>query len=106
MHQLDIETVQTLCQQKALRWTHHVLVRLLQRNISMDDVISALLTGEIIESYPADYPYASCLILGIDFNRTQLHVVCGIADSELWLITAYYPSSTEWKSDGKTRRGK
>ena len=106
MHQLDIKTIQSLCRQQALRWTQHVLVRLLQRNINTDDVINALMTGEIIENYPTDYPHPSCLVLGIDINRRHLHVVCGIAEQELWLITAYYPNTTEWENDHKTRRRK
>lgn len=104
MQQLDIDAIKRLCQDNALRWTQHVLVRLLQRNISTDDVVNALLTGEIIESYPADYPHPSCLVLGLSTNLFHLHVVCGFADSELWLITAYYPNPNEWEKDYKTRR--
>lgn len=104
MQQVDIDTIKYLCQINAIRWTQHVLVRLLQRNISTDDVVKALLTGEIIESYPVDYPHPSCLVLGLSIKLNQLHVVCGIADSELWIITAYYPSPAEWEKDFKTRR--
>ena len=32
------------------------------------------------------------------------HVVCGISDEELWLITAYRPSVEKWESDLKTRK--
>ncbi len=104
MQQLDIEAIKRLCQNNALRWTQHVLIRLLQRNISTNDVINALLTGEIIERYPVDYPHPSCLVFGLSTNFNPLHVVCGITDSELWLITAYYPSPAEWENNYKTRR--
>ncbi|MCL2810105.1 MAG: DUF4258 domain-containing protein [Treponema sp.] len=40
-----------------LRWTNHILVRLLQRNIRIDDVKAALMNCEIIEQYPNDYPF-------------------------------------------------
>jgi len=33
-----------------------------------------------------------------------LHIVCGIIERELLVITAYEPSLEEWKPDWKTRR--
>ena len=90
---------------RPLRWTNHVIVRLLQRGISMDDVVCALISGEIIEEYSHDYPYPSCLVLGLAINKKHLHIVCGTGGGELWLIAAYYPSADEWENDYKTRKG-
>ena len=105
MHDIAMTTVKQMCQNKLLRWTNHILVRLLQRGISMEDVEHTLLSGGIIEQYPDDYPYPSCLILGMPDIKRNLHVVCGISDTELWLITAYYPDEEEWEPDLKTRKG-
>jgi len=101
---MDIAEIKMLCNQRALRWTNHVLIRLLQRGISTDDVVYAIQNGEIIEQYPADYPYPSCLVLGIGLNNNLIHVVCGLGSDELWLITAYYPNPDEWTNDLKTRK--
>jgi hypothetical protein len=101
---LDSIKIRTLCSSGALRWTSHILLRILQRGISTEDISNALIHGEIIESYPSDYPYPSHLVLGLSCHNIYLHVVCGIGESELWLITAYYPSPTEWESDFKTRK--
>jgi hypothetical protein len=101
---MNMDNIRELCRQKALRWTNHIMVRLIQRGIAIDDVESAVLSGEIIEQYPSDYPYPSCLIIGIDTGKQYLHVVCGIGVEELWLITAYYPSEDEWSSDFKVRK--
>ncbi len=49
---MDIKKIQELCDEKLLRWTNHIFVRLVQRNISMQDVINAIMSGEIIENYP------------------------------------------------------
>ena len=81
-----------------------MMTRLLQRGISLDDVTDAIKNGEIIEDYPDDYPYPSCLILGRDKNAQALHVVCGFTENELWLITAYRPSEEIWENDLKTRK--
>ena len=93
-----------LTKQEKLRWTNHIMIRLLQRNITQDDIICALLNGEIIEEYENDYPYPSCLVYGINLNNQVLHVVCGSNEKELWIITAYYPDSIEWEKDLKTRK--
>jgi hypothetical protein len=81
-------------------------LRLLQRGISLDDVESALVNGEIIEHYPLDYPYPSCLVIGLTSDKQNIHVVCGFGDDELWMITAYYPNAQEWTDDFKTRKEK
>ena len=89
---------------KKLRWTNHIFIRLVQRGISMADVVSAILNGEIIEYYPDDYPYPSCLILGLTVNNKHLHVVCGSNNEELWLITAYYPDPNIWQDNFRVRK--
>ena len=101
---IDIAEIKLLCNKGMLRWTNHVLVRLIQRSISTDDIVYSLLNGEIIEQYPTDYPYPSCLVLGAALNNDFIHVVCGFGKGELWLITAYYPNSDEWTDDFKHRR--
>ena len=89
-----------LCQENAISWTNHVMQRLIQRGITVSEIIEAIMTGEVIEDYPDDYPYPSCLVLG----GNKLHVVCGIGNGRLWIITAYRPTLDKWESDLKTRR--
>lgn len=104
MENLDINTIKKLVKDGKIRWTNHVLIRLIQRNISQEDVENALINGEIIEGYSNDYPYPSCLVFGINLRNEILHIVCGINNSELWIITAYYPDNIKWNNDLKTRR--
>ena len=100
----DIKNIRQLCGKGALRWTNHIAIRLFQRDIGMDNVEYAVLNGEIIEQYPEDYPFPSCLILGLTADNRYLHVVCGITSAELYLITAYYPNPDEWSEDFKVRK--
>lgn len=104
MEKLNINTIKQLINDKKIRWTNHVMIRLLQRNITQSDVENALLNGEIIEEYEDSYPYPSCLVYGINFKNEVLHIVCGSNGEELWIITAYYPDNIEWKNDFKTRK--
>ena len=83
-----------------------MLTRLLQRSIGIDEVVYALNSGDIIEEYPTDYPYPSCLVLGVTEQKKHLHVVCGIGIAEIWLITAYYPGLDEWEVDLRNRKEK
>ena len=100
----DIDILRSLCNNKAIKWTEHIALRMLKRQISRRQVIAAIQTGEIIEQYPDDTPYPSCLVLGRDTDGQSLHVVCGSARDSIWMITAYYPDSAEWEDDLKTRR--
>jgi len=76
----------------------------MQRKISTDDIIRVLTDGEIIEQYPDDYPYPSCLVNGQTLDKQPLHVVCGFGNNELWIITAYHPDAVEWSPDFKARK--
>lgn len=101
---IQMTIIHNLINSGTLRWTNHILMRILQCGITTDDVTAALLNGEIIEQYPSDYPNPSCLVMGIDLQQTRLHVVCGVNQDELWLITAYRPAPAEWEVDFKTRK--
>jgi len=101
---MTIEDIVRLCKTQSVRWTNHILQRIFRRGISMDDVVDALTNGEIIEQYPSDYPFPSCLVLGYTKAGKALHIVCGSNEVELWLITAYIPSPTEWTDDFRQRR--
>ena len=104
MEKLNIDKIKHFIKEEKIRWTNHVMVRLLQRNITQSDVEYALLNGEIIEEYEDSYPYPSCLVYGINLDNKVLHIVCGSNEEELWIITAYYPDNTEWQNDLKTRK--
>jgi hypothetical protein len=106
MNEINIADLKEKCQSKAMRWTNHVILRLLKRGISTEDVESAVMSDitEIIEQYPNDYPYPSCLVLGVSMSGRFIHVVCGLSPIEVWFITAYYPDTEEWSDDFKTRK--
>ena len=101
---IDLEYIQHLCKQEKIRWTNHILTRLLQRGIKQADIKNAILTGKIIEYHPDAYPHPSCLILGLALDTKEIHVVCGIANDELYMITAYYPDSSKWDKSCSERK--
>jgi hypothetical protein len=76
-----------------------------KRSISVDNVVTIIEMGDIIQEYPDDKPYPSCLILGY-LNQRPLHVVVAKVDSEnrCIIVTAYQPSIDIWNADFKTKK--
>ena len=66
--------------------------------IKEKEVYGAVLSGKIIESYPDDAPYPSCLINGRTSKNRPLHIVCAYskADDIVIIITVYQPTPEKW----------
>ena len=75
-----------------------------QRHISLAEVKEVIMNGEIIEEYPDDYPYPSCLVVGYTVKGRMIHTVIGIGDEKLWLITVYEPDPEQWSEDYRVRK--
>ena len=83
-----------------------VAERMLKRDISQNDVVTCIKSGEIIEDYLDDYPHPSCLIFGYTADERVLYVVAGIDGEYLFVITTYIPDIEKFEEDMKTRRKK
>lgn len=104
MNIFDIKDIQKICASGKIKWSLHSAKRILQRGISREDVISAIMEGEIIEEYPSNWPHPACLIYGsIEDSSNIIHVVVGINDY-IHIITAYYPDTELFEDDLKSRR--
>ena len=101
---IEITKLQKLCETGTIKWTAHVVARLQERGIKPSDIQSCIAAGHIIEQYPNDYPYPSCLVLGATVDGKVLHTVVGVGVGYLWLITAYYPDPLKWNDDFSTRK--
>lgn len=101
---MDMHEIKRLCKDETIEASSHFIERGRRRNISYKETKEAIISGEIIEDYPNDYPFPSCLVLGKTYEGKVLHVVVGIGKETLWLITVYEPDRNRWDSDYKTRR--
>ncbi len=74
--------------------------------IHVEEVLQIIETGEIIEQYLDDTPYASCLILGYTRSGRPLHLVCAPVTTEdrLIVITTYQPDPNRWDKDLRRRK--
>ena len=100
---MDIDLMRKLVTEGQINWQAHSLARMLERGISRDEVKKVILSGEIIEEYPNDYPFPSCLMFYTDIK--SLHVVLSIDETHhaAYIITAYQPDLNHFEADLKTR---
>lgn len=90
---------------KRIRITDHADEEAYNDTLSLEEIYSSVLTGEIIEQYPDDKPYPSCLIYGKNIKNEPIHSVWAynIETKASVLITVYRPDPDRW-IDWKTRR--
>lgn len=100
---MEIAELRRLYKEDRMFLTAHCSLRLEQRGISEKDIENAINNGEIIEQYPDDYPWPSCLVLGFS-DQKALHLCIGTSGEAEKLITAYWPDPEKWDADFKQRR--
>jgi hypothetical protein len=88
-----------------VQWQKHALTKMLERGISRNAVFNAIMHAEIIEYYPTDRPFPSCLIFSL-VQGQALHVVAAYdKDTDTaFVITAYMPDQRHFMPDCRTRR--
>ena len=103
-HEFDLAALRDAVAMGRIRWQLHALERMLERSISREEVVGAILKGQVIEPYLTDRPLPSCLLLHM--GQQPLHVVAAV-DVEAgigYVITAYRPDLEHFEADYKTRR--
>jgi hypothetical protein len=85
--------------------TWHVNIRMTGRSISLEKIMEAASTYEIIECYPEDKYFPSYLVYACCGQRV-LHVLFGadVPNRNVRLITVYDPEENEWDGDLKRRK--
>lgn len=88
-----------------IRITDHADEESQADHLLFDDISFSVFHGEIIEQYPDDKPYPSCLIYGDTFGGDPVHSVWAYNQNNQWtvLITVYRPDPKRW-IDWRTRR--
>jgi hypothetical protein len=85
-------------------FSRHAFRRVVERNISEDEIREAGAQAEIIEEYPDDKYSPSGLLLGVTAAGRALHFQVSFAESDLTkIVTIYEPDPDEW-IDYRTRK--
>ncbi len=66
--------------------------------IKENEIVEAIEDGKVIENYPDDEPYPSCLLYGRTLESRPLHIGCAYSkeDSLTIIITVYQPNPDRW----------
>jgi len=88
-----------------ISFSGHAVQRMFERGIGKEAVIDVIRTGEVIASYPDDYPYPSFLMLGFK-KAPPIHVVVARDDKDgnCYVITVYLPKAGIWQAGFRERR--
>jgi hypothetical protein len=102
---MDIGDIIQATQASRVNIIQHTRVEARDDNLLLDDIFSSTRHGEIVENYPSDKPYPSCLIFG---KAEPGHPVPSVwaygADNKIAvLITVYRPDRNQWV-DWKIRK--
>jgi hypothetical protein len=85
-------------------FSRHALKRVVERNISESEITQVSKNAELIEDYPDDKYFPSCLLLGYTQENRPLHLQVSLADTPMVrIITIYEPDPEEWIEFRKRR---
>lgn len=101
---MDITRIKTLVRHRQYKTSHHAEAEREAETITIDDIKTAILNGELLEDYSDDPRGHSCLMLGTTEDGRPLHVVLTILVQieEVLIITVYIPTMPKWL-DPRTR---
>ena len=102
---MNIKNIIEAIQSNRVRITDHADEEAQSDHLFLKDIFNSVMKGEIIEDYPNDRPYPSCLIFGTARPKEPIHSVWAYnSDSKFAvLITVYRPDPERWV-DWRKRR--
>lgn len=95
---MDISEIIDAINAKRIRITDHADEEAQADNLKYEEIYFTALHGEIIENYPEDKPYPSCLIFGEISSGDPIHSVWAYNEESKWtvLIAVYRPDPSLW----------
>ena len=104
---MKLEDLLDAIRNSRVRITDHADEEAQADGFSFDEILVSVFQGEIIEDYPEDKPFPSCLVYGETFLKEPVHTVWAYNRTNQWavLITVYRPDPERW-IDWRIRRPK
>ncbi|NOZ11889.1 MAG: DUF4258 domain-containing protein [Gammaproteobacteria bacterium] len=95
---MDNENIIDAILNNRVRITDHADEEAFDDGLTFEEIYFSVIHGEVIEAYPNDKPYSSCLIMGKNFSGEPIHSVWAYNPINLWtvLITVYRPDPKRW----------
>ena len=104
---MDIQNIFSAIQNSRVKITEHADEEAFDDEVRYEEIFFSVFHGEVIEDYPDNKPYPSCLIFGRNFSGEPIHSVWAYNQENSWavLITVYRPDPKRWV-DWKVRGNK
>ena len=99
-----LEQIRSQADIENIRITQHAQQEMAEEDITLDEVLEAIATGQILENYPKHRRGACCLLNGITKKGRPLHIVCTTERPVLIIITVYEPKPPKWTTPTQRRR--
>ncbi|MCP5053328.1 MAG: DUF4258 domain-containing protein [bacterium] len=95
---MNINLIREAISKNKIRITDHADEEAQNDRLSFTEIYHSAIEGEIIEDYPTDKPYPSCLIYGNNSKGMPVHSVWAYNEENGWavLITVYKPDPGRW----------
>ncbi|MDZ7761562.1 MAG: DUF4258 domain-containing protein [Desulfovermiculus sp.] len=87
---MDIESIKAKVQRDQYVYSLHADIERKADDLTLQEVETALLNGEILEQYADTGRGESCLIVGFS-NVIPIHIICGWRGERLSIVTVYVP---------------
>ncbi len=96
---MDIEGIREQIQAGHYLIRNHAVLHALKEGFDREHMVEAVLTGQIIETYPDDDRVLVCGRTSLSKSVTiYLHIVCQYVDPVyIEFVTAYIPDETRWE---------
>ncbi len=103
---MRIHDIVSALREKRVRITDHADEEALADGLSFDEIAHSVVHGEVLEDYPDDKPYPSCLIYGDTPGGDPVHSVWAYNHDTAFavLITTYRPDPARWIEWRRRRR--
>lgn len=86
-----------------IRITQHTHQEMAEEDITLDEVLEATATGQILENYPEHRRGACCLLSGLAGSGRPIYIMCPTAQPTLIIITVYEPRPPKWVTPTQRR---
>ncbi len=103
---MEISDIVDAIRSGRIRITDHADEETQNDRLSYEEIFFSVFTGELIENYPEDKSYPSCLVYGCTFKDEPVHSVWAYNEETQWvvLITTYRPDPARWVNWRERRR--
>ena len=101
-----LEQIRAQAAAENIRITQHAQQEMVEEDITLDEVLETIATGQILENYPEHRRGACCLLNGFTHSGRPIHIVCTTTRPVLIIITVYEPKPPKWVTPTQRRQRK